>query len=1112
MCQAESGGAAGMPTSNRGWVAAGILLATVVGFGCQRAYYYKQADQDAAALIEEKSADPRWGIDEFSVKVNPRSRYANDVDPVRPPMPPDDPKSSELMQAVGGMEGYDGWGENGVKRVVENPDWRKELGEYMEVDEEGRVHLDLEGAIRLAMVHSPDYQQTIETLYLSALDVSTERFRLDVQFYGGNDSFLTHRGNQGVSGESNTLTNGSSMQVRRRLATAGQIVVDFANTFTWQFAGANTNTATSLLGFSIVQPLLRSGGRVVGLEQLTRAERNLLGNLRAFQRYRKGFYTDMAIGSRGTGGSPRRSGGFFGGTGLTGFTGQGSGGFGGVGSASGFGGGFFGGGGSGGGGAGGGGAVAGVAGGGAGNVGGFIGLLQSLQQLRNSQDNLALQQRTLALLQALQEAGQIGVDQVLSFQQSIETGRADMLQSQNGFRGQVENFVMSNFGLPATFEVVLDDSVIQPFQFIDPRVTAVETAVADLVSMFGDVETPTDEQLRRTASHSRKLQEDIAGLVSLVEDDLKAMEAKAKRRAQGMTDNQKVRFASDRKALSEDLGRLQAQNENTRKQLGAIIKELGGKLNAQQRTDIVGRMIAVNAALASSVGELGLVQAGARLEAVTLDDRVSVNAEDALEIARAFRLDWMNARASLVDGWRLVEFNANALESDLSIVFSGDMKGDQTNPFELSGPKGSLRAGLQFDAPLTRLLERNNFRQQLINYEQTRRGMIQYEDQMYQSFRLALRTLEQREKNLEIQRRAVKIAIRRVDQTRQMLTKPPAPGAPAQLSPTATQDLLSALAALRSSQNNFMSVWLAYYSGRMTLMRDLGVMRIDEKGLWIDEPLEDALNEARKHPSALPPAVPEAWLEKAGEGYETARLVPTDAEDGGEAGFGFGIPKYLRPTTYLKKPAVLDDWSNRVKSAWPASWPGGTESSEDAGDIEVDEGSDDVVEDNRAGRPWYVPRGRWFGLGGESDTETPGMPLSEGSKRSVIEAGGTGQFRYDAESKAKPRRTETEQQGADSGATARPRSLGDGETSREKQRPQFIDGVPKTSFRAAPEIGVVVPKSSFRATKTRNVNPATRRPEVVVPDSGPAKSRGLEGRATESQSPNAAGFLPPRIR
>ena len=66
MCQAESGGAAGMPNSYRVWVSAGILSVAVIGIGCQRAYYYKQADQDAAALIEEKSVDPRWGIDDFS--------------------------------------------------------------------------------------------------------------------------------------------------------------------------------------------------------------------------------------------------------------------------------------------------------------------------------------------------------------------------------------------------------------------------------------------------------------------------------------------------------------------------------------------------------------------------------------------------------------------------------------------------------------------------------------------------------------------------------------------------------------------------------------------------------------------------------------------------------------------------------------------------------------------------------------------------------------------------------------------------------------------------------------------------------------------------------------
>ena len=179
------------------------------------------------------------------------------------------------------------------------------------------------------------------------------------------------------------------------------------------------------------------------------------------------------------------------------------------------------------------------------------------------------------------------------------------------------------------------------------------------------------------------------------------------------------------------------------------------------------------------------------------------------------------------------------------------------------------------------------------------------------------------------------------------------------------------------------------------------------------------------------------------------------------------------------------------------------------------EESNDVAEDSRAERPWFVPKVRWFGLGGdsESDTVPSSKALSDVSNRSVIEAGGTGQFRYEAESEGEIRRTtENEPRGADSRGAARPRSLGEGETRQEKRQSQFIDGVPKTSFRAAPEIGVVVPKSSYRATKTRNVSPEARRPEVVAPDSKPAEDPGSGRRAKESLSPNAAGFLPPRIR
>ena len=110
-----------MPVSTRSAIVAGVLTATMIGPGCQRDYYYQQADQEAAALIAEKSDDPRWSVDAFDVQVDPRSRFATHIDPVRPPMPPDDPKSNELMRKVAGMEGYDGWGANGMPMSARIP-------------------------------------------------------------------------------------------------------------------------------------------------------------------------------------------------------------------------------------------------------------------------------------------------------------------------------------------------------------------------------------------------------------------------------------------------------------------------------------------------------------------------------------------------------------------------------------------------------------------------------------------------------------------------------------------------------------------------------------------------------------------------------------------------------------------------------------------------------------------------------------------------------------------------------------------------------------------------------------------------------------------------------
>ena len=76
---------------------------------------------------------------------------------------------------------------------------------------------------------------------------------------------------------------------------------------------------------------------------------------------------------------------------------------------------------------------------------------------------------------------------------------------------------------------------------------------------------------------------------------------------------------------------------------------------------------------------------------------------------------------------------------------------------------------------------------------------------------------------------------------------------------------------LRSSQNNFMGVWLNYYATRMQLYRDLGIMEIDGCGLWVDKPLDEAdeADEAGPEEIPLPPPVPQDLLHTLDAGGPT---------------------------------------------------------------------------------------------------------------------------------------------------------------------------------------------------------------------------------------------------
>jgi hypothetical protein len=947
----------------------GLLLPILIASaGCTRTFWRGRADREVAYLVAEKSNNARWALPAgFNLNMDPRSRYYDPTNPDHPPLPPDDPYSHVYMHKVDGKRGAPWWHVNGELPQLPNPGWRQHLSEYCEMTPEGAVKLNLPGALALSYIHLPAHRSQLETLYLSALDVSAERFRFNLQFYPGTSlSFLragqrrngvavpASPGQPGVVVPRSQLTvvNGTAPgapgTISKQFASGGTLLVNFANTFVWQLSGPHTNAANTLINMSFVQPLLSGGGRIITLETLTLAERTLLANLRYYERWRQSWFLNLAVGSPASGvNTLTRKGGGFGGTGITGFSGNGVGGLGGVAATAGFGGA----GGGGGGGLGGNNtaAVAGAAGGGAGLVQGFVGLLQQQVQIDNAQNALNLQIRTLRLLEANLEAGLVGIEQVDLFRQSVETSKATILGARIGLENAKDAFKMNLLGLPPDLPMVFEDPIIKPFELIDPRLNDLQAALANYMERIGTLGVhPDAEQITQMLDDLTRLRNDVGGALPSAREDLRLLDSRAEERMRTMTPTAREQFLAEKLRLRDRLEEFETRFLQTE----ATIANLRDNSNADNAEETANGAVAMANSLSGLAQEIALVKALARLESVIVRP-IRLSTVDALQIARAHRLDWMNLRASVVDQWRLICFNANALRSILNLTVNGNLGTVGNNPAKFEANNGDLTLGVQFAPPLTRLLQRNNYRQALINYQSQRRGAIQFEDSVNIALRNDMRTLKQLEVNFEIQRQAVRIAIRRVDQTREALNQPPPPvvlgTVPSALGPTAASNLLTSLQALSDSQNNFMSVWFQHYDERIQLVNDLGIMRLDDRGMWIDEPIDEGLAKLEQmYP--LPPELPVDWLKDAG--LTPPALYPTEGVPplGGtleEVQAEAATPETPRPQFDIQRPSERQP--SREMESLPEPEPGPVPALEEP----MDEAADEPTSNRRTkGKSW----------------------------------------------------------------------------------------------------------------------------------------------------------------
>ncbi len=818
-----------------------LLLGTA---GCSRTSYRLRADDDALRLIRQKASDPRWSLDQYHIYPDARSRMASPADPDFPPMPPDDPTANRLMECVDGKHGARVWYRWGTTPFVANPVWE----EFVPRDDQGRLRLDRQAAVQAALLNSPEYQFQLEELYLSALDVSFEQFRFDAQFFAGYQAFFKTAGSQHPEGRTSELALetrspfSDRWEMQKLFAGGGQLVVGLANSLIWEFSGPQRHTGSTILDFSLIQPLLRGGGRARVLERLTVSERQLLANVRQMERFRQGFYTQIVAGLD-PGAGPSRRGGLAGRAGLEGFTGVGTAGFGRLG-------------------------VVGVnravrPGTGAGQAGGFLGLLQTRQQLQNQQLNIVALRNSLASLQAKFEAGgRIDFFQVELARQALYNAQSRLLTSQTDFQSQLDRFKIE-LGLPPDMRLAIDDPLLNRFDLLDPQLVETQRLAESLLQQIRDPQVPWNavrwDQMRAGAAglldafdrqlaaagqdlfilqqnlpRRQRILQQLAGQPPVVEGTVDASPYDVTRL------NQRVA------KVSAQYAGLRQQQLHRRDQL----QQLGGPADRAQ-------LVRLLADLTLALNDVLLLQAQTRLDGIVLEP-IGISPQEAFRVAGDQRLDWMNARAALVDSWRLIEFNANDLESNLDIVFEGDLRNRGDNPFRLSDDAGRLRAGIAFDAPLSRLAERNLYRQSLIEYAQARRDYYTFVDRVQQSLRDTLRNIDLNQLNFEMRRAAVQLAISQVELARLQLEEPPRPGVEVAGTDNRVQNLVNALSELLNSQNDFLSVWVTHDVLRLSLQFQMGTMQLDPRGLWIDPASPRRLPAGELLPVPAPQPVPAA--------------------------------------------------------------------------------------------------------------------------------------------------------------------------------------------------------------------------------------------------------------
>lgn len=209
--------------------------------------------------------------------------------------------------------------------------------------------------------------------------------------------------------------------------------------------------------------------------------------------------------------------------------------------------------------------------------------------------------------------------------------------------------------------------------------------------------------------------------------------------------------------------------------------------------------------------------------------KMEIDPKEAIRLAFENRLDLRTIQGRVYDAQRKVVVAADALKPEITLfgsVSTGQSRGigsaDRADFQVLDLGRGFYSSLLTIDLPTERTREAIEFRRSYINLERSVRDLQELEGRIKLDIRNQLRILFDARESLRIQAVSVNLAEQRVQSTELFM----------EAGRIEIRDLLDAREDLLSAQNALTSAMVNYRITELELQRDLGVLKVNNEGIW----------------------------------------------------------------------------------------------------------------------------------------------------------------------------------------------------------------------------------------------------------------------------------------